>query len=131
MKILVGYNGSKGSIKAMKLAQKEAKAFDAQVIVAKIIRQNHKLTYQDISKIQINMEREARSIFNDDHLSYETHVIPAKKNPGKELAKFASYFEADEIVIGIKKRSKIGKILLGSNAQNVILNALCPVITAN
>jgi nucleotide-binding universal stress UspA family protein len=77
------------------------------------------------------MEREARSIFDTDHLSYETHVIPAKKNPGKELAKCANYFEADEIVIGIKKKSKVARILRGSDAQDVILNALCPVITVH
>jgi nucleotide-binding universal stress UspA family protein len=131
MKILVGYNGSKNAIKAMKLAQKEAEAFDAQVIVAKIIGQSHGLAYPEIAKMEDDLKREARSIFGNDHLSYETHIIPTKKNAGEELVEYAQYFNADMIAIGIKKRSKVGKTLLGSDAQDVLLNALCPVITVH
>jgi nucleotide-binding universal stress UspA family protein len=34
-----------------------------------------------------------------------------------------------EIVVGVKRRSKVGKLLMGSTAQYVILKADCPVIT--
>lgn len=37
--------------------------------------------------------------------------------------------EIDEIVIGVKRRSKVGKLLFGSNAQYIILQAHCPVVT--
>jgi nucleotide-binding universal stress UspA family protein len=32
------------------------------------------------------------------------------------------------IVIGIKRRSRVGKLMFGSNAQYVILEAHCPVL---
>jgi len=49
--------------------------------------------------------------------------------PGEDLVQFAEDNNADEIIIGIKKRSKVQKLLLGSNAQHVILHAPCMVIS--
>jgi nucleotide-binding universal stress UspA family protein len=36
---------------------------------------------------------------------------------------------AELLVVGIQRRSPVGKALLGSNAQRIILNATCPVLT--
>jgi nucleotide-binding universal stress UspA family protein len=49
--------------------------------------------------------------------------------PGEDLVAFARETNSDEIVIGVKKQSKVGKLLFGSNAQIVILAAHCPVVT--
>jgi nucleotide-binding universal stress UspA family protein len=35
---------------------------------------------------------------------------------------------ADLVVVGLQRRSPVGKALLGSNAQRIILNATCPVL---
>lgn len=47
---------------------------------------------------------------------------------GSELASIATRLEADLLVIGLAKRSRVGKALLGSDAQSVMMHATCPVL---
>jgi nucleotide-binding universal stress UspA family protein len=48
---------------------------------------------------------------------------------GEDLIEFANENKVDQIVVGVKRRSKVGKLLMGSTAQYVILQAQCPVVT--
>lgn len=48
---------------------------------------------------------------------------------GEALVEYAAENEFEEMVIGVKKRSRVEKLLLGSNAQYIILNAPCPVLS--
>lgn len=43
---------------------------------------------------------------------------------------FATEHGCDLIVIGLRKRSAIGKFILGSQAQRILLEADVPVLTA-
>lgn len=47
---------------------------------------------------------------------------------GAELAEIATRLDADLLVIGLAKRSRVGKALLGSDAQSVLMHAMCPVL---
>jgi nucleotide-binding universal stress UspA family protein len=40
----------------------------------------------------------------------------------------ADEVDAELLVVGIHRRSPVGKALLGSNAQRILLNAACPVL---
>jgi nucleotide-binding universal stress UspA family protein len=45
------------------------------------------------------------------------------------MVQFAREIQADLVVIGVKKRSRVNKLMFGSNAQFVILEAACPVLS--
>ena len=45
-----------------------------------------------------------------------------------DLLDLAESTDAAFIVIGLRRRSPVGKLLLGSNAQRVLLDAACPVL---
>lgn len=47
---------------------------------------------------------------------------------GEDLVELAEETGAAFIVIGLRRRSPVGKLLLGSNAQRVLLDASCPVL---
>ena len=127
MKILVGYDGSDLAKRALKVAQEHAKAFGADVIhvlhskVTDLPTRQHKIDEQDMDDVRSSVEKEG--------LLCETHLLIRNMEPGQHLVKFAIEHAIDEIVIGVKQRSKVGKLLMGSTAQHVILEAQCPVVS--
>lgn len=48
--------------------------------------------------------------------------------PAEEILSVADEVKADLIVIGVRKRSPLGKLVTGSTAQQVLLDATCPVL---
>jgi nucleotide-binding universal stress UspA family protein len=129
MTILVGYDGSNAAKDALKLAQKHARAFGAKIMVVKSVTRNHPLDYSIIQAVEEKLKREIRNQLNVDKTSYETRLVVSSRSTGENLTWFADLEKIDEIIIGAKKRSKVGKLLLGSTAQYVVLHAPCPVIT--
>ena len=49
-------------------------------------------------------------------------------DPADDLISIAEANAAELIVIGLRKRSPVGKLILGSNAQRILLDAHCPVL---
>ena len=49
--------------------------------------------------------------------------------PGEDIVQFSEENDADEVIVGVVKISKVGKLLMGSTAQYVILHSPCPVIS--
>ena len=49
-------------------------------------------------------------------------------SPAEEILQAATEVSADLIVIGLRRRSPVGKLFLGSSSQQVILDAACPVV---
>jgi nucleotide-binding universal stress UspA family protein len=129
MKILVGYDGSNEAKDALKLAQKHSKAFGVKIDVVKSVTRNHLLDRSLIQTAEEKLEREIRNQLNGDITSYKTRLLVSSRSSGENLLWFAELENIDEIIIGVRRRSKVGKLLLGSTAQYVVLHALCPVIT--
>jgi nucleotide-binding universal stress UspA family protein len=61
-------------------------------------------------------------------ISHRIHDADGTLEPAEELISAAESSGADFIVIGLRRRSPVGKRLLGSNAQRVLLDASCPVL---
>jgi nucleotide-binding universal stress UspA family protein len=49
-------------------------------------------------------------------------------DPADEILTAAEQHQADLIVIGLRRRTAVGKLLLGSTAQRILLSADCPVL---
>jgi nucleotide-binding universal stress UspA family protein len=128
MKFLVGYNGSDESKAALSLAGDFAKTFNAKVFVLASMEGGAGEKIEDINQAEENL-REAEEFLEEQGVECETHQLARGFTPGEDLVKFAEENRIDQIYVGIEKKSKTSKLLLGSTAQYVILKARCPVIT--
>lgn len=128
MKILVGYDGSNAAREALSVAKKHARVFGAEIFVVTSMVGGPEIPRQEFEKAEGEL-RYSQSDFIDDKISCTTRLLVRGMTPGEDLVRFVEENGIDEAVIGIRRRSKVGKLLFGSTAQYVILNAKCPVVT--
>lgn len=128
MKILVGYDGTNSAKEALNLAKSHAKAFGATVEVVTSMQTGTESERKVIEQAERGLAY-AKSLFEDGGIECNTHLLIRGLSPGEDLVGFANENQIDQIIVGVKRRSKVGKLLMGSTAQYVILQAQCPVIT--
>ncbi len=128
MKILVGYDGTNSAKEALNLAKSYAKTFGASVEVVTSMQKGTESERKDIEQAERGLAY-AKSLFEEDGIACNTHLLIRGLTAGEDLVKFADENQIDQIVVGVKRRSKVGKLLMGSSAQYVILQAQCPVVT--
>lgn len=128
MNILVGYDGSNAAKDALVLAKKHAQAFEGKVFVLSSLEKGTEDQLPKIEQAERDLEY-AKSFFEKDNVPCETHLLIRGLSPGEDLIQFANENKVDEIIVGVKRRSNVGKLLFGSNARYVIMEANCPVVT--
>ena len=128
MKILVGYDGSNVSKEAIAIAEKHAKAFKAEIILAHTMVGGPEVPRKDFESAEKNLDYE-KNMLLDKKISCKSILSVRGLQAGEDLVQLAEEQKADEIIIGVRRRSKVGKLLFGSTAQYVILSAPCPVVS--
>lgn len=61
-------------------------------------------------------------------VEYEVRELVRGLEPAEDMIGIADEVGADLIVIGLRRRTPVGKLILGSNAQRILLDASCPVL---
>ena len=128
MKILVGYDGSNVSREAVSLAEQHARTFKAEIIIAQSMVGGPEVPRKDFETAEKNIEQQKNRLL-DKNIPCEALLSVRGLQAGEDLIQIAEEHKVDEIIIGVRRRSKVGKLLFGSTAQYVILNASCPVVS--
>ena len=131
MKILVGYDGSETAKEAVSIAKRNVKAFGGEIYIATCVNQADEVTAQDVERMEhadLELERIKKELKGEGFVC-DTKLLVSDLTPGEQLVEYEKQINADEIVVGVHKRSKVGKLVFGSTAQFVILEASCPVLT--
>jgi len=129
MKILVAYVGGLDADTAvLEVAKKHAKAFNATLYIASSMERVSEKEQMDLQKVEKQLAY-VKETLDAEGIACETHILVRGLTPGEDIVEFAVDRKMDEIIIGIEKTSKVGKLLFGSNAQYIILESPCPVVS--
>ncbi len=126
MKILVSYDRDVRSTPVMEKALQRAQDSGALVFLTKTCASDAKHERIDELEKKLNYHKDE---FEAKGIKCETHVLIRGLAPGEDLVKFAKEKKVDEIVYGMRKESRVGKLVFGSAVQYIILEAHCPVLT--
>lgn len=126
MKILVSYDNEVRTSTVMDLALKRAKQLGAYIFLVKTCDTD--APQEEIVEVEkkLNYHKDA---FDQQGVKCEAHVLIRGIAAGEDIVRFAKEKEVDEIIYGMRKESKVGKLVFGSNAQFIILESHCPVLT--
>lgn len=122
MRIIAGFLRSPEGAAALERAITEAKQRDAELIVI------HTLSDEDEQAAYTEELAQIERRLKDEGISHRIRELVRGNTPGEDLVQAAEEENADLIVIGIRRRSPVGKLVLGSNAQDVLLKANCAVL---
>jgi nucleotide-binding universal stress UspA family protein len=128
MNILVAYDGTKEARDAARVAAKHAKAFNGRIILAFSMVGGPEIPRQEFERAEKELQSQA-IMLKEEGFECETLLSVRGLETGEDIVKIAEEKGAEEIIIGVQRKSKVGKLLFGSTAQYIILNAACPVVT--
>lgn len=126
MKILVSYDKNLRTTGVMELAARRAKDSNGYVYLVKTCAADAPQERIDEIEKKLNFIQE---YLKEQGVDSEVHVLIRGLAPGDDIVRFARDKKIDEIIFGMKKESKVGKLVFGSTVQYIILEAHCPVTT--
>ncbi|CAN5203061.1 universal stress protein [soil metagenome] len=126
--IVVGYVPKPEGHAALKRAAEEAKLRDMRLVVVNSHRGGREWDRDETADSEGQLEEEVRSALQDSGVEHEVRQLVRGLDPADDLVNVATEVDAEIIVIGLRRRTPVGKLILGSNAQRVLLDAPCPVL---
>lgn len=127
MNIVVGFIRSKEGHAALDRAVAEARLRNARLLVVHSSKGGHSEDEEEVIAYRDELA-EIEERLKEEGLDYEVKQLIRGNTPTEDLLEVAEQAGAEMIVIGIRRRSPVGKMILGSNAQEILLDADCPVL---
>lgn len=125
MAIVVGYLATPEGRAALETAAEEARRRAERLVVVVSGRgdeTDEQRSELDVALDGVRAELDARGV------AHEVRVLTRGRDVAEDLIGTAEEVGAALIVIGLRRRSPIGKLILGANAQRILLDSPCPVL---
>ena len=129
MKIVVGYVMTDESKAALDWAIRQAERGDTHIVVTHSIRGGGSMDAEQEEVLTYRKELDAiEKRLSDAGIPHTTRRLIRGLTPAEDLAQVVTEEEADLLAIGIREQSRVGKLLMGSDGQEILLTAPCPVV---
>ena len=127
MSVAVAHQVSSTSRIALREAAREAAMRGTDLAVLHVVESlDLDIAAANRSGVSDEVERVLREAGLD--VSWELHLATGEDNVADALLKLVDDVDAEVLVIGARRRSPVGKFLLGSVTQTLILQAEVPVL---
>jgi nucleotide-binding universal stress UspA family protein len=127
MAVVVGYVATAEGRAALQRAVSECRLRNTKLVVINSNRGGRALDGEEAARYEEELAA-VRGELDLDGVDYEVRQLVRGLDPADDLISVAEEVAADVIVIGLRRRSPVGKLILGSNAQRILLEAPCPVL---
>lgn len=125
MAIIVGYVPTPEGHAALDRAIEEARLRRQRLVVVNSSRGEALVDKRFASGAELESVEQRLSASGVDH---ELTQLVASKDAADQILRLADELNAELIVIGLRRRTPVGKLILGSQAQTILLEAECPVL---
>lgn len=127
MAIVVGYVPTKEGRAALAAAVKEARLRNSKLVVINSNRGGKDLENEEAARYEQELAA-VKAEMDAAGVEHQVRQLVRGMEPAEDLIAVAEEVSADLIVIGLRRRTPVGKLILGSNAQRILLDASCPVL---
>ena len=127
MAVVVGYVPTAEGRAALRRAALECRLRNARLIVINSNRGGRDLDGAEADLYERELA-DVRAQLDEAGITHEERQLVRGLEPAEDLIAVAEEVDAEFIVIGLRRRSLVGKLILGSNAQRILLEAPCPVL---
>lgn len=133
MHIVVGALTTPTGGRAVRRAALEAAATGATVHLVVFVEPPRDRTgargyQQELERATRRFEAEAPGLLDAD-VPWEVHAPAGFSRPSDAIVNVVERLGADLVVIGMRRRSRVGKAVLGSNAADILLRVECAVLS--
>jgi nucleotide-binding universal stress UspA family protein len=125
--VVVGYVPKPEGEAAVAQGIAEAKLRDSKLIVVNSHRGGREFDDQTSARSESDLSA-LETALEESGLEYDVRQLVRGFEPAEDLIGIAEESDAELIVIGLRRRTPVGKLILGSNAQRILLDAPCPVL---
>lgn len=125
MTTVIGYIPTPQGEAALTAGIEEARAHGDSVLVVNMSRDDklvdaHRAPGSDLDRLD--------ELLAESGVAHEVRRIEHGTDPATAILELAREVDARLLVIGLRHRTPVGKLLLGSTAQRILLDAPCPVL---